>query len=157
MPLAPGEKINVAIVDWSRRDAAKREEQTTEKEDLNHAAVRDRSLTEAVQMVVRESQSGSSFMAGNAGSMGVGIPIGAVSLGAGAAHSFGGATASSEGVRSIVGNTTQQITDAFHQASTALRELNSTVVVQGEQAETAQARTRVVANYNHSHALTPLR
>jgi hypothetical protein len=156
MPLAPGEKVNVAIIDWSRRDAAKRIEQTTEKEDLNHAAVRDRSLTEAVQMVVRESQSGSSFMAGNAGSMGVGIPIGAVSLGAGAAHSFGGATASSEGVRSIVGSTTQQITDAFHQASTALRELNSTVVVQGEQAESAQARTRVVANYNHSHALTLL-
>lgn len=156
MPLAPGERINIAIVDWSRRDLANRTENTTVKEELDHAAVRDRNLTEAVNMVVRESQSGSSFMGGNAGSMGMGMAIGPMSLGAGGAHSFGGATASSDGMRSLVGQTTQNITDAFHQASSALRELNSTVVVQGTQAESAEARTRVIANNNHSHALTIL-
>ncbi len=156
LPLAPGEKIKIAIIDWTRRDAAKRTEQTTEKEDLQHAAVRERSLSEAVSMVVRESQSGSSFMAGGALSAGAGIPIGPVSLGIGAAFGAGGASANSQGMRSLVGNTTQQISDAFHQATSAQRELNSTVVVQSEQAETAEARTRVVANYNHSHALTIL-
>jgi hypothetical protein len=156
LPLAPGEKIKIAVVDWSRRDAAKRTEQTTEKEDLDHAAVRDRSLSEAVHMVVRESQSGSSFMAGGALSAGAGIPIGPVSLGAGAALGAGGAQASSRGMREIVGDTTQQISDAFHQASSAMRELNSTVIVQADQAEKAEARTRIVANYNHSHALTIL-
>lgn len=50
----------------------------------------------------------------------------------------------------------RRMSDAFHQASTALRELHSTVVVQGEQAERVSAQTRVVANYNHSHALTML-
>lgn len=154
MPLAPGEKINIAVVDWSRKDVAKRVEQTTEKEDLTHATVRDRSLTEAIQMVVRESQSGSSSMTGGAIDLGAGIPIGPISLGVGASLAFGNAGANSEGMRSVVGNTTQQISDGFHQASSALRELNSTVIVQGEQAEAAQARTRVVANYNHSHALT---
>jgi hypothetical protein len=156
LPLAPGEKMKIAVVDWSRRDAAKRSEQTTEKEDIQHAALRDRTLTEAVQMVVRESQSGSSFMAGGALSAGAGIPIGPVSLGVGGAFGAGGASTDSEGMRSIVGDTTQKISDAFHQASSAQRELNSTVVVQADQAEAAEARTRVVANYNHSHALTIL-
>jgi hypothetical protein len=156
LPLAPGEKMKIAVVDWSRHDAAKRSEQTTEKEDLQHAALRDRTLTEAVQMVVRESQSGSSFMAGGALSAGAGIPIGPVSLGVGGAFGLGGASTDSQGMRSIVGDTTQKISDAFHQASSAQRELNSTVVVQADQAEAAEARTRVVANYNHSHALTIL-
>jgi hypothetical protein len=156
LPLAPGEKMKIAIIDWTRRDAAKRTEQTTEKEDLQHAALRERSLSEAVSMVVRESQSGSSFMAGGALSAGAGIPIGAVSLGIGAAFGAGGASANSQGMRSLIGNSTQQISDAFHQATSAQRELNSTVVIQSEQAETADARTRVVANYNHSHALTIL-
>jgi hypothetical protein len=31
LPLAPGEKMKIAVVDWSRHDAAKRSEQTTEK------------------------------------------------------------------------------------------------------------------------------
>lgn len=156
LPLAPGEKMKIAIIDWTRRDTAKRTEQTSEKEDLQHAALRERSLTEAVSMVVRESQSGSSFMAGGALSAGAGIPIGPVSLGIGGAFGIGGASSNSQGMRSVVGNTTQQISDAFHQATSAQRELNSTVVVQSDQAETAAARTRTVANYNHSHALTIL-
>jgi hypothetical protein len=156
LPLAPGEKMSIAIVDWTRRDAAKRNEQTTEKEDLQHAALRDRTLTEAVHMVVTESQSGSSFMAGGALSAGAGIPIGAVSLGIGGAFGVGGASANSQGMRDVVGNTTQSISDAFHQSSSALRELNSTVVIQSDQAESAEAKTRVIANHNHSHALTIL-
>ncbi|CAN7595413.1 hypothetical protein LJR255_004376 [Pararhizobium sp. LjRoot255] len=156
LPLAPGEKMKIAVVDWARHDAAKRSEQTTEKEDLQHAALRDRTLTEAVQMVVKESQSGSSFMAGGALSAGAGIPIGPVSMGVGGAFGVGGASTDSEGMRSVVGDTTQKISDAFHQASSAQRELNSTVVVQADQAEAAEARTRIVANYNHSHALTIL-
>ena len=156
LPLAPGEKMKIAVVDWTRHDAAKRSEQTAEKEDLQHAALRDRTLTEAVQMVVHESQSGSSFMAGGALSAGAGIPIGPVSLGVGGAFGAGGASTDSEGMRSVVGDTTQKISDAFHQASSMQRELNSTVVVQADQTEAAQARTRVVANHNHSHALTIL-
>ena len=156
LPLAPGEKMSIAIIDWTRQDAAKRNEQTTEKEDLQHAALRDRTLSEAVHMVVQESQSGSSFMAGGALSAGAGIPIGPASLGIGGAFGIGGASANSQGMRDVVGNTTQKISDAFHQSSSALRELNSTVVVQSDQAENAKATTRVVANHNHSHALTIL-
>ncbi|MES5896732.1 hypothetical protein [Bacillus cereus group sp. RP43] len=156
VPLAPGEKTHIAIVDWSRRDVAKRTEQTSESEDLDHATYRDRSLSEAVNMLVRESQKGSSFMAGGSLSAGAGIPIGPVSLGLGIASGIGGTSSKSEGMRSLISDTTQNIGDAFHQASSVARELTSTVVVQGQQAESATAKTRVIANYNHSHALTIL-
>ncbi len=78
LPLAPGEKMQIAVVDWTRHETAKRTEQTTETEDLQHAALRERSLSEAVSMVVRESQSGPSFSAGGPLSAAAGIPIGPV-------------------------------------------------------------------------------
>ncbi|HEX5295575.1 MAG TPA: hypothetical protein VFW50_01080 [Streptosporangiaceae bacterium] len=156
LPLAPAEKVQIAVVDWARTDTAQRQELTGLTEQLNNDTLRDRSITEAVDMVVRESQSGNSFMAGLGLSAGAGIPIGPVSLGAGFAGGLGGASSSTSGVRNLTGNTSQQISDAFHQAASAHRELNSTVIVQGSQAEKAGATTRTVANYNHSHALTIL-
>jgi hypothetical protein len=156
LPLAPAEKLQIAVVDWARKESAARTEQTGFMEQLNNDTLRDRSLSEAVEMVVREAQGGSSFMAGQATSAGAGASLGVVGLGAGATNGLGFATSSTEGTRSLVGNTTQHISDAFHQAASALRELNSTVIVQGSQAETAGAKTRTIANYNHSHALTML-
>ncbi|HEY7211066.1 MAG TPA: hypothetical protein VH477_12390 [Bryobacteraceae bacterium] len=156
LPLAPGEKVKMAVVDWRRHDEAERKEATTEKEQLTDDQLRDRSLTEAVHMVVNESQHGSSFMAGMANSAGASIPLGVVDLGVGSAFSLGGSTASTSGTRDVTANTSQNISDAFHQSASALRDIHSTVVVQGDQAEQATAQTRIVANYNHSHALTML-
>jgi hypothetical protein len=156
LPLAPGEKMAISIIDWTRQDVAKRTENTTEKEDLQHAALRDRTLSETVHMVVQESQSGSSFMAGMGSSAGAGAAVGPFSLGMGLSYGLGGASSDSRGMRDVVGNTTQAISDAFHQASSALRELSSTVVVQSTQTEAAQARTRIIVNHNHSHAMTIL-
>jgi hypothetical protein len=123
LPLAPGEKVQIAVVDWQRQDSASRTEVTGETEQLNNDTLRDRSISDAVNMVVQESQSGSSFMAGLGLSAGAGVPIGPVSLGVGAAGGLGGASASTSGVRSVAGNTSQQISDAFHQAASAMREL----------------------------------
>jgi hypothetical protein len=156
LPLAPAEKLQIAIVDWARKESAKRTEETGELDQLNNDTLRDRSLTEAVQMVVRESQGGSSFMAGHSESAGAGASLGVVGLGGGVAQGLGFATSSSDGMRNFTGDTAQHISDAFHQAASAIRELNSTVIVQGSQAENAGAKTRTIANYNHSHALTML-
>lgn len=156
LPLAPAEKVQLAVVDWARKDAASRTENTDLHEELNNDTLRDRTVTEAANMVVREAQAGNSFMGGLGLGAGAGIPIGPVSIGAGLSGGLGGAHSSTSGMRSLVGDTTQHITDAFHQAATSQRELNSTVVVQGEQGEKASAKTRSIVNYNHSHALTIL-
>lgn len=156
LPLAPAEKVQLAVVDWARKDSASRTEATDLHEELNNDTLRDRTVSEAVNMVVREAQAGNSFMGGLGVGVGAGIPIGPVSMGAGLSGGLGGAHSSTSGMRSVVGDTTQHITDSFHQAATSQRELNSTVVVQGEQAEKVGAKTRSIVNYNHSHALTIL-
>jgi hypothetical protein len=152
LPLAPGEVVKLAIVDWSRSDTATRTEDTGFSESLTHDQLRDRSLTESVHAVLTEVQQGHSFMAGAA--LSVAGAYGGIA--AGLTGAIGGGSSTSEGTRDLSAQTTQHISDAFHQASTAMRELRSTVVVQSTQSEKSDLKTRVVANYNHSHALTML-
>ena len=156
LPLAPGEKVKIAVVDWSRTDTAKRDEKTTFVEQLQHSQLRDRSLTEAVHVALSEWQTGNSMMGGFAASASAAIPVGPIDIGLGQALSLGASSASLEGGRDVTADTVQKISDAFQQASSAVRELKSTVVVQSEQSEQSNVQTRVVANYNHSHALTML-
>lgn len=156
LPLAPGESVNLAIIDWTRRDVGKRTEDTKEAEQLLHNQRRDRTITETVSAAIQEHQSGSSIMGGLAGAVGASIPIQAVNISAGATHALGGAMSDSSGSREITGNTVQKLSDNISQASAAMRELQSTVVVQSTQQEKESIETRTVVNYNHSHALTIL-
>lgn len=152
LPLAPGEMVNIAIVDWSRSDVADRSEDTSFSESLQHRQLRDRSLSENVAAMLDEWQRGGSVMGGVAASGGANMGT----YSAGGAASLGGAYTTSSGTRELTAETSQEVADAFHQSTTAMRELRSTVIVQGSQAETSRAQTRIVANYNHGHAMTIL-
>ena len=156
LPLAPGESVKLAVIDWTRRDEAQRKERTTVDEQLTHNERRDRLISETVDAAVREYQRGSSFMGGIAGA--VGFSYGGVygAVAAGIAGSLGGSTSNSSGNRSVVASTVQKVSDNITQVSSASRELQSTVVVQSTQSEKETIETRTVANYNHSHALTIL-
>jgi hypothetical protein len=156
LPLAPGESVNLAVIDWTRRDDAQRAEHTTMDEQLVHNEHRDRTITETVNAAVDEYQHGSSIMGGLAGSAGASGSIGIVGIAAGATHALGGSSASSSGSRNVAGATVQKLSDNISQASASKRELQSTVVVHSVQAEKEAIETRTVVNYNHSHALTIL-
>jgi len=153
LPLAPGESVNLAVIDWTRRDEAQRKERTTVDEQLIHNEHRDRLISETVDAAVREYQRGSSFMGGIAGA--AGASFGGF-LSAGIAGSLGGSTSNSSGTRNVAATTVQKVSDNITQLSSASRELRSTVVVQSTQSEKETIETRTVANYNHSHALTIL-
>ena len=150
LPLAPGEITNVSIIDWSRKSVDSRFDDLSVAEQLNHNTHRDRTISETVDAALEEWQRGGSVMGGVGGSMGYGA--GAMSIGASAA--IGGGYSTSSGDRNVTASTVQQLSDGFAQASSAFRELRSTVVVQSTQQEHAEAKTRVVANYNHAHSLT---
>jgi len=152
MPLAPGESVNLAVIDWTRRDEAQRTERTTVDEQLVHNEHRDRTISEAVTAAAREYQHGSSFAAGVSGALG----STSGGTGAGIAGSLGGSSSSSSGSRDISGNTIQKLSDNITQASSSMRELQSTVVVHSTQSEKEAIETRTIVNYNHSHALTIL-
>ncbi|MCH8622179.1 papain-like cysteine protease family protein [Undibacterium sp. TS12] len=152
LPLAPGEITNISIVDWSRKSVDSRFDDLSVAEQLMHNTHRDRSISETVEAALEEWQRGGSVMGGVGGSLGYGA--GAMSMGASAA--IGGGYSTSSGDRNVTASTVQQLSDGFSQASSAFRELRSTVVVQSAQQEHAEAKTRVVANYNHAHSLTIL-
>ena len=152
MPLAPGESVNLAVIDWTRRDEAQRKERTTVDEQLVHNEHRDRTISEAVTTAAREYQHGSNFSAGVSGALG----SSSSGTSAGIAGSLGGSTSSSSGSRDISGNTIQKLSDNITQVSSSMRELQSTVVVQSTQSEKEAIETRTIVNYNHSHALTIL-
>ena len=152
LPLAPGESVNLAVIDWTRRDDVQRKEHTTMDEQLVHNEHRDRTISETVDAAVHEYQHGSSFMGGISGAYG-GSSSGAS---AGVAGSLGGSTSSSSGSRDVAASTVQKLSDNITQVSSSMRELQSTVVVHSTQSEHEAIETRTVVNYNHSHALTIL-
>mgnify|MGYP007008284440 CR=1 FL=1 len=160
LPLAPGETVKLAVIDWSWDSLTKRDETTKLTEDVIHKTHRDRTITETVKAGLDEMQHGSSFMAGTAGSAGATGSYGAGALGVGAAvgntFSLGGSTASSEGSRDLAVENVQRLSDSFTQASFSQREMNSTVVIQARQEEKESIQTRTFSNYNHSHTLTIL-
>ena len=160
LPLAPGETVRLAMIDWSYSQSATRAEETVFTEDLLHETHRDRTISETVRAALREYQHGSSFMGGAAGSAGAsgGANLGVVGLGAavGNAWSLGGSTATSEGSRDLAAENVQRLNDSFAQASSTMRELTSTVVVQAQENQKQTIQTRTFTNYNHGHTMTVL-
>jgi hypothetical protein len=70
LPLAPGETVKLAVIDWSWDSLTKRDETTKLTEEVLHQTHRDRTITETVKAGLRELQHGSSFMAGAASATG---------------------------------------------------------------------------------------
>ncbi len=156
LPLAPGETVRLAVVDWRRTDTAARTETTVVTESLLHDQTHDRMITETVRGALEEWQRGGSVMGGLAGGAGASGQSGSTSIVGGGMLSLGGAYATSSGSRNVAVDSTQKITEAVHQASVGQRELNSTVVVQSDQLERQNIETRAFANNNRGHTLTVL-
>lgn len=81
LTLAPCEAVRLAIVDWTRTEEAARTDQINLIDNLTHSLRRDRSIEETVNAVLRERQSGDSFMGGMAGVGGYGGGMGGGGMG----------------------------------------------------------------------------
>ena len=151
LPLAPCESVKIAVIEAERSDEAARSDAIDARENLTHSLFRDRNIAETVKGVLRESQGGSSFMAGQgAAYSGSWQNVGTF----GVTHAIGYATSQSWGRRNLDANSAQDLHDSTVQNTDYVRSLNSTVIVQGTQAERHQLETRTITNHNHCHALT---
>ncbi|MFJ9419390.1 MULTISPECIES: hypothetical protein [unclassified Streptomyces] len=148
LPLAPGEQVQLAVVDWSRTSTDSRLEDIALTDDLEHALTRDRTVDEVVKGAVNEWQRGGSVMTGAAGAASMGMFGGSAAI--------GGGYATTTGDRSVSADTVQNLHDQIRQHSTSVRDMRSTVVVQSRQSENSTAQTRTVRNHNHAHAMTLL-
>lgn len=156
LTLAPGESTNIAVIDWDRKDESVREERTGVNESLLHEQKRNRIIEEAVEATIKEYQRGNTFMGGTAGVGGYGGQGQGSMWGVTGSHSLGYAELSSTGERNLASQSAQQLGDTIAQASSMMRDLRSTVIIQANQTERNELQTRNIRNYNHSHALTIL-
>jgi hypothetical protein len=162
IPLAPGQKKIISVVDWERRETSRRSEDNLASESLTAALSRDRDVSEVVSGTLTESMRGSS----QAHTWGFGTGSGGAAEGTYNAISFGGvagisggygggaSSASQTGTRSVAEQSLQQLRDKTLQSASAVRALRSTVVTTATQGETVRASTEVIANHNHCHAVT---
>jgi hypothetical protein len=171
--LAPGESTRIAVVDWSRKSRAGETEIISETEDLTSDTSRNRSISEVTQAVANEAQGGFSKANTNSISLQSAVSRAGESGGGlwgdvfgGSSGSWGTSNSTAIGVSSAdsystssghrdIGSTMQQnIIDRTQQHAHASRSRRASVVKEVSQSEHENVSTRVLANYNHMHALT---
>lgn len=161
LPLAPGQKRQIAVFDWDRSDTATRLESQEQREELENEQSRDRDISEIVSSVLNESQQANSNVKGKTTSWGVGVSVSTptpVSVGVSGSFSMSNtnmtSNASQESSRDLAASSLQQIKDKTMQKASSVRSARSTVIQSVNQGESFNATTEFVANYNHCHALT---
>ncbi|HET7809698.1 MAG TPA: hypothetical protein VFL16_03925, partial [Steroidobacteraceae bacterium] len=158
LPLAPGQKRKIVVLDWDRRESAIRTESRSVSESFSADLSRDRAVSEIVNSTITESiRAGSktnTWAAG--GGLGLGIPFSGGFFGLGVAGGGGGSSSRAwqDSARSLGAYAGQQLSDRTQQASAAVRSQRASVVVGQEQSEALTVTSEVVANYNHCHAMT---
>jgi hypothetical protein len=82
LPLAPGESRNIAVIDWKRKQATQRTEDTTANEQLTNALFHKRALDEVTRSTADEHQFGrTDIAAGTIATAGAGVVGAAVAGG----------------------------------------------------------------------------
>lgn len=162
LPLAPGQKKQIAVVDWEQRQVSERTESTRLDEGVQALLSRDRDINEIVGTSLKEHMRGESTnltMGAGQGSGAAGSgSYGGASVGAVSAMALSGgyskSTAEQDAARSLTAQAQQRLRDTTFQAASAVRSLRSTVIQTVSQRETVTVTTEVVANHNHCHAMT---
>ncbi|ABW09511.1 hypothetical protein Franean1_0043 [Parafrankia sp. EAN1pec] len=158
LPLAPGQKRKLAVLDWERQTTSARTERLDFEEQLDAFAERDRDISEIVGSHLNEESSGGSRSNtwGVAGGIGAGFIGSGFGIFGGVAGGAGGSSARAwqDNARDLSANSLQQLRDRMVQRSAAVRDVRSTTVQTVGQGETVRAETETVANYNHCHAMT---
>lgn len=160
--LAPGESTRIAVVDWSRQSRSTGTEAISESERLSNTTSHNRALSEVQEAVANEAQTGFSSTDSSSttfgGGLSAGATIGPVSIGGSAsaaktkthAESF----STSSGSRDLAASMSQKVMDATHQAASSVRDRRASLVLEVSEQEHESVSTRILANYNHMHALT---
>jgi len=178
LALAPGEATRIALIDWSRRTAATATESIAESERLDSAEGHSRAISEVQNAVADEMQFGGSMSKGWAkssskgtnASASIGGGIAGIGEGVAGVFGFGGGASTTKqsaetsfgtnsaswsiGSRSVAATLTQNVNDRTEQHSSAVRNRRASSVREVSQNEHEEISTRIVANYNHMHALT---
>lgn len=154
IPLAPGQKKQIAILDWDREDSASRSEVRESSESLEAVLSRDRDINEIANASFRESIRGGSNAKTGAVAGGLGFAIGPLVIGGGGGSAWASSTAWNDGSRNLTGQTLNQLREEISQGVSAVRNQRSVVVQTVGQKERVTATTEVIVNHNRCHAMS---
>lgn len=158
LPLAPGQKKQLAVVDWERRETTARQEFRESRDQLEASVERDRDISEIVAGTLNESTRGGS--SASTGGFGAGLGVAGIFGSVGGLLGVGGGFASADSnawqnsSRSTSANALNSLRDRTVQAASSVRSQRTSVVHTVAQGERVSATTESVANYNHCHAIT---
>lgn len=158
LPLAPGQKKQLAVVDWERREVTSLEESRISADRIDASLDRDRDISEIVSATLSESTRGgsSSSTGGFGGGLGIAAiipPVGGL-LGVGGGFASADSEAWQNSSRKTSANALNQLRDRTTQSASSVRSQRTSVVHTVAQGERVTATTESVANYNHCHAIT---
>lgn len=160
LPLAPGQKKQIVVYDWSHTINASEQQTVSQRENLNASIMQDRSIITQLSGVINEHVSGNSRAktSGFSAGLGAGAMIKAVSavlgVSGGVAGSSSSATQTSS--RETVQNFNETLRQSITQSANSYREMNATVIHTVKESDTYSTTTEVIANHNHCHSLTML-
>ncbi|MFI0446840.1 papain-like cysteine protease family protein [Actinomadura sp. 6N118] len=154
VPLAPGQRKRIAILDWRREELAARSAQRRETEQLGAQLAHDRDISEVVNSSLRENVRGHSESSVGAIGGGIGGFIGPVLFGVGGGYSTSSSSAWQRSARNVAASSLSQMRDRTQQSASAVRSQRVTTVQSARQGEAVRAQTEVVANHSHCHAMT---
>jgi hypothetical protein len=178
LALAPGEATMIAVVDWTRTVSATTAESIDQTEALSASTEQNRALSEVTRGVTTEVQNGFSNTTNMAGTAGIGLaagvagavsalaPVagmllgtsqgggGGASAGLGVSAGQSATVTSTDGTRTTFAEYSQNITESTQQHATSARSRRASIVQEVRESTSETLQTRVVANYNHMHAMS---
>lgn len=162
LPLAPGQKKQIVMYDWDRKDAAVRSEELSAEDRLTASLVRDRDISDIANGVVNEKTTGGSDVETKSKGWDVGasvsVPLPGALIGVEGGYSSTttntNSTAWQDSSRSTVMSSMQKLKDSTQQSATSVRTQRTSVIQSFDQNEHYGVTTEVVANHNHCHAVT---
>lgn len=152
--LAPGEVTQIAMTHWNHTTRATDSETVSQQDSSDASDTQDRAVSEIQRAAADEHASGASFGASVATSAQAGISSFFGSASAGTASNLTTAVSHSDGSRNVAMDSNQRISAVTQRHAEAARTRRATVVREVTQSEEQTLTTRVLANYNHMHALT---
>lgn len=154
LPLAPGQKKQIVVFDWDRKDSASNTQQLDYQEGLYNSLSRDRDVNEIASATLSENSEGKSSAQTWGVGGGIGGFLGGLLFGVSGGYGNSSSTASQSSSRNSTASSQQQINDRTIQSASSVRSQRATVIQTVSQGERFEVSAEVVANYNHCHAMT---
>lgn len=152
--LAPGEVTQVAMTHWNHTTRATDSETESQDDSTSESDTQNRSVTEIQQAAAAEHSSGGSVGSSSSESAQGGYAGFGFSVSAGSSNTLSTACSYSDGSKNMAMAANQQVAATTGRQAEAARTRRASMVREISQSEDQSVSVRVVANYNHMHALT---